>query len=426
METPDTIAADIMKLSRSVLMMKMRFMNVACCELKLEPSDSLSFATNMKTLWYNPRHILRRYSDSTNLPSRDFLHVVMHGVLCHAFVGASIDRSRWNLACDIAVEAAISDLPIGEISDLRKDEQQKILSHIKKQLHKPPTAERVYRFLMSKSSAWLKKTEKAFYADNHAPWYSENARAITAKTSDSTHKRWQKISKHVQADLGTFSWEFGTASGNFTKNLREANREKYDYTAFLRKFAILGEVMRVNPDEFDYVYYTHGLRLYGNLPLIEPLEYREERRIKDFVIAIDTSGSVIDELVHKFLNKTYNILQQSETFFTKINIHIIQCDASIQNDYKITSQEQFAKYLQTMELHGGGGTDFRPVFSHVDKLLQKREFSNLRGLIYFTDGYGEFPAKKPPYETAFVFVREDYEPPQAPPWAIKLVLEDGL
>ena len=46
------------------------------------------------------------------------------------------------------------------------------------------------------------------------------------------------------------------------------------------------------------------------------------------------------------------------------------------------------------------------------------------GLIYFTDGYGIFPEHKPPYnyDTAFVFLEDDFEKPPTPPWAIKLVL----
>ena len=67
-------------------------------------------------------------------------------------------------------------------------------------------------------------------------------------------------------------------------------RPRTDYREFLRQFAVPGEVMRLSDDEFDYVYYTYGLKLYGRMPLIEPLEYREERRIREFVIVIDTSG----------------------------------------------------------------------------------------------------------------------------------------
>lgn len=153
--------------------------------------------------------------------------------------------------------------------------------------------------------------------------------------------------------------------------------------------------------------------------------YKEVKRIREFVIAIDTSGSVSGELVQTFVTKTYNILKQQESFFSKVNIHIIQCDAEIQEDVKITSWEEFDQYLQTMKLHGFGGTDFRPVFSYVDELIQKKVFINLKGLIYFTDGCGEFPPKQPGYHTAFVFVDDDYNNYEVPVWAIKLILQSN-
>ena len=206
------------------------------------------------------------------------------------------------------------------------------------------------------------------------------------------------------------------------QNLLEVNREKYDYQKFLRKFAVLGEVMQIDPDEFDYIFYTYGLKLYRNIPLIEPLEYKMAKRIREFVIAIDTSGSVSGELVQSFINKTYNILQETESFFSKINMHIIQCDAEIQEDVKIKHKYNFDSYINTMQIRGNGGTDFRPVFNLVDELIKKKEFKNLKGLIYFTDGYGVFPARKPDYLTAFVFLEDEYTNPYVPPWAIKLIL----
>ena len=54
--------------------------------------------------------------------------------------------------------------------------------------------------------------------------------------------------------------------------------------------------------------------------------------------------------------------------------------------------------------------------------MAEKAFHKLRGLIYFTDGYGRYPLKKPPYDTAFVFFREDYQDVDVPPWAIKLIL----
>ena len=60
----------------------------------------------------------------------------------------------------------------------------------------------------------------------------------------------------------------------------------------------------------------------------------------------------------------------------------------------------------------------------MEELKEKHEFSRLRGLIYFTDGQGIYPAKKPGFETAFVFMKEDYEDMNVPPWAMKLILEE--
>ena len=79
--------------------------------------------------------------------------------------------------------------------------------------------------------------------------------------------------------------------------------------------------------------------------------------------------------------------------------------------------------MNELELRGEGGTDFRPAFDYVSGLLEKKELYQLKGLIYFTDGQGIYPSKMPPYETAFVFLEEDYEDREVPPWAIKLVLE---
>ena len=76
-----------------------------------------------------------------------------------------------------------------------------------------------------------------------------------------------------------------------------------------------------------------------------------------------------------------------------------------------------------MALKGFGGTDFRPVFQYVDELRRKKEFDNLKGLIYFTDGYGTFPEKKPDYDAAFVFIDDEYGQPEVPVWAIKLILQ---
>lgn len=60
----------------------------------------------------------------------------------------------------------------------------------------------------------------------------------------------------------------------------------------------------------------------GNMPLIEPQEWKETQKIEEFVIVIDTSMSCSGELVRHFLEETYGVLSENESFFRKINIHV--------------------------------------------------------------------------------------------------------
>ena len=243
-------------------------------------------------------------------------------------------------------------------------------------------------------------------------------------TEEELAAAWEELAEQMQIEIEATIAQRGDEAGNLVAQLRAVNREKQNYEAFLKRFAVLRERMMVNDDEFDYIYYTFGMDRYGNMPLIEPLEYKDSRGIHDFVIAIDTSESCSGDMVQGFIRKTYNILSQTESFHSRVNIHIIQCDARIQSDKKIESLDALDLYLQDMELRGFGGTDFRPVFDYVNLLIEKGEFTDLRGLVYFTDGLGMFPRKQPDYDTVFVFLDDGYSDPEVPPWALKLILDE--
>ena len=206
------------------------------------------------------------------------------------------------------------------------------------------------------------------------------------------------------------------------EQVRVSLREAVDYRAFLRRFAVPRETLSVDVDAFDPIFYTYGLRLYGNLPLVEPLETREEKRIEDFVIAVDTSMSTSGELVRRFLSCTYAILRTSGAFTKQGHIRVIQCDDQIRADTVIRDLDGLQDLMEHFQLTGGSATDFRPVFAYVEKLRAEGAFTHLRGLVYFTDGMGIYPAKPPPYETAFLLLEEPPLSVEAPPWALRLVL----
>lgn len=253
----------------------------------------------------------------------------------------------------------------------------------------------------------LELLEREFTVDDHREW--ENDQNQKKNSPQPQRQRWDDIRDRMQTEMETFSKEAADDVRTLEESIAAENRQRYDYREFLRKFSVLKEEMKVDMDSFDYIFYNYGMELYGNMPLIEPLETKEEQRVEDFVIVIDTSMSCKGELIRAFLDQTYAVLSESESFFRKLHIHIIQCDDRVQEDIVIRNHEEMEDYLQHFTVKGFGGTDFRPAFLYVQELLAKKTFTKLRGLIYFTDGYGTFPMKKPPYDTAFVFMKEDYQ-----------------
>ncbi len=59
--------------------------------------------------------------------------------------------------------------------------------------------------------------------------------------------------------METFSKEASRTSGNLIDQVKVENRERMDYREFLRKFSVLKEEMTVDPDSFDYTFYSYGL-----------------------------------------------------------------------------------------------------------------------------------------------------------------------
>jgi hypothetical protein len=127
--------------------------------------------------------------------------------------------------------------------------------------------------------------------------------------------------------------------------------------------------------------------------------------------------------VREFLASTYAILRSVDSFTRRLNIHILQCDDQLRSDKKITSLEELRRYMEEPPLSGGSATDFRPVFEHVDRLIQAGSLHNLRGLLYFTDGMGIYPEKRPDYDVAFVLLAEPPLSVKMPPWAIRVTPE---
>ncbi len=412
------IAGEVMGLAHDGILINMRFLDVALSRLKIVCREQTgAHLFDGMTLYYDPVLLLGQYKASPHYAARLYLHTLLHCIFYHGRNTDKLNRIYWDLATDIAVEHTIVDMELHLTGLPTDDLLQSRLELLRKQAG-GLTAEKLYRHfrIEEPSEKALEEWRKLCHYDEHIYWDRQ-------EELDLSQAEWRKLSERIKADLKSFSKDRNNAQ-SIEQNLREATRERYDYTDFLRKFMVMGETVQINDDEFDYIYYTYGLQTYGNMPLVEPLEYKDSNKIRDFVIALDTSASCRGEVVQAFLQKTYNILQAGENFFSKINVHILQCDSEVRQDVKITQREEFDDFLVHGKLTGFGSTDFRPVFAYVEQLREKQEFDNLKGLLYFTDGYGIYPEWMPDYDVAFVFLEEDENAPKVPPWAIKIVLDE--
>lgn len=442
-ERLQAIGSSILRAARDELYLGMRFLDVALSSFSYQMDGSIhGFGTDGREIYFQPQMLGGLYKENRILVNRGYLHMVFHCTFRHfAWRGAgrnigagysagennadsekTIEERLRDLSCDIAVEHIIDGMNYRSIRfsrSLLRRETYRLLEKEGKTLN----AQRVYKIL----SGWnlsekdFVNLEQEFRTDDHKYWESKKP---DQKPNPMLSRKWGEINDGIETDLETFSQEAGERDGDFLEQIKTENRSKYDYREFLRKFAVFHEELAVDDDSFDYNFYTYGLRLYGNMPLIEPLESKEVKKVEEFVIVIDTSMSCSGELVRKFLEETYGVLSENESFFTKINVHIIQCDEKVHTDKKITSQEEMKDYMEHLELYGDGGTDFRPAFEWVDRLLEQHEFHNLKGLIYFTDGFGIYPQKMPPYKTAFVFMQDNYRDVDVPVWAMKLILDE--
>ncbi len=408
--------------ARNELYLNMRYLDVALSSLRYEAApDCRGVGTNGFVIYYQPGYLGSLFRKGRVLVNRSYLHMVLHCLFCHMDIRGRREREDWNLACDIAVESVIDGLYLRCVHHPLSLYRQDWYGRIRKRLP-VLNAEGVYHVLreMELPVKQKERLRAEFCVDDHQYWELPGE---DPKISVTRQNQWSRNRERMQTEMETLGNQQDEDSRSLLEHVQVENRERYDYRLFLRKFSVWKEEMQTDPDSFDFIFYTYGMSLYGNMPLIEHLESREVSRIEDFVIVIDTSMSCSGELVRRFLEETYDVLCEADSYFRKVNIHIIQCDEEVRQDRRITSREEMEAYLADFTVIGQGGTDFRPAFEYVNLLMRQGAFHRLRGLLYFTDGEGIYPVKRPVYETAFVFIKEQYTDISVPPWAIKLILE---
>ena len=192
-------------------------------------------------------------------------------------------------------------------------------------------------------------------------------------------KYWEEALLH--AEIATGAKQQGHVPACMQREFAQIERSKIDWRKELWRFV---SDRRSDFNEFDTRHLYKGL-------------YLEELRVDGLTlaVAIDTSGSISHAELGVFMKE----IEAIQSLHADVTTLIYYCDAAVDGPYKLSNRSEKLDVQPT----GGGGTSFAPFFSSIEQLSLTEKPDCL---IYFTDGYGDFPSSKPPQPT-FWFVTEN-------------------
>lgn len=143
------LAQQALELTRNKLLVSLRFMNAAFAHLKLLAQPGQTIATDGTYLRYSPADVARTFASSPEELARTYLHIMLHDVFLHPFPNPNMDAARWDAACDIAVEAVITQLALPATASPRAARQTAALAQLQAECPQL-TAEALYRYFADK------------------------------------------------------------------------------------------------------------------------------------------------------------------------------------------------------------------------------------------------------------------------------------
>lgn len=360
-------AGDLMEMAATNLFINQPFFGTLSSMMHRIPDWEMTTAgVDGVHLFYNPKFVC-------SLPYNELIGVMCHEILHlaygHIYRCGTRQRGKWNAAIDFATNRDIRN-------DIRLELPSWVLFNEK---FNDMTAEEIYEVLPD-SPNWDSM-------DEHLP-----------PAISQTEMEGRVIQAAAAASNSKGSLPVGLK--RYLDKLRDP-RTKWNH--FIYATAV---------DRFNRVDYNCEVRAHSSYGVARALGIRStwipglaHEEAGDFVIVSDTSGSVDQRLLTVFASEMQGLIQMARRSF------IIAADADVQEVMEVTKWDEI---FQEFGFKGGGGTDFRPAFEHIQTLGIKPAL-----VVYFTDGYGTFPDSPPDYPVVWAFTK-NHSPA---PWGDSVVVE---
>lgn len=337
------------------------YFGMLASRLKHEEDENINYyASNGIRFRYNPTFI-----ESCSKDELMFIltNCVMHHILAHQQRKLARKGFLWQLATDFAINNMLkkSGFKIPKGANFNNE-------------FKNMYSEEIYTIL--KEQIELQGTNAFDDADSNE--------SLTSNTKESIFKNMNKI-KHELDEKDEENWDYAATLA------KEVAQKKSLMPSGFERFA---KKMKGNNIDWKFELYNainrHMRNNYAFMPPNKKHIYRGfalpslTSDTLSLIVAIDTSGSIREELLGLFIEEFKNIMQN----FPAVSIELIIADAKVQGHYSFRGGDKL-----DFALKGGGGTDYRPVFEFIDANLPMSSM-----LLYFTDGEGIYPKIPPSYE----------------------------
>ena len=414
-KAPDELTkklSQLLKGFKSYLLSEHPFFATVALNLKYvvkEDVSSLAGTDCYQTVYVHPS--LAEYSWDAFLFVN--LHELLHAVFMHSQRKEERDLMLWNVACDYVVNSILVE------------EMRLPLPHDLFVLYNPgfskKTAEEVYRIL-SQTASQRKKLVLTFrngknenftsevpvipvsgnLSDNRESRFDGVLQPFDLKKSKAPREEIERI-KDIVAQAKIMQEKLkgrGTIPGSVAEFVERIFEPDVPFERLLALYAseiISGkQTYTYNPVNKKYAYFYD---------VIYPSITKEE--VPRVVVAVDSSGSMSKE----DLELAAGAIKRLSTITPEVTVIVADCEV-----HQVIRTNEIDEFLKNVRFEGRGGTSHVPVFEHVEKKM-KDALPDV--VICITDGYSEYPSKKPKYPVIWLLTEKH----QSPPWGMKVVMK---
>ncbi len=363
--------------SKSQLLISHPYFGMLASRLKVEPSPTITrFASNGKVFKYNPDYLQIATIDEVKFV---LANCVMHHILAHQQRKAKRTGWLWQLATDIAINQMLianKFVPPEGITLIKAYEKmyaEEIYEDLK---------ERIEQNDFGNSFEDEVGDKKNFLKEQLVPDEEANSDAtfatfVEAGEMDEVQESSWQYAQSMAKDMAARQSDLPTGLERLAV---KQITSKTDW-----KFELYNAINRHMKNNYAFMPPNKKMLAHG---VILPSLTSDTLSL---AVAVDTSGSINDELLAAFMSEFKAIMES----FPDVKIELIIADAKVHAHYTFQGGEKLEYTLK-----GGGGTDFRPTFEYIDANLQHTSM-----LLYFTDGDGRFPKWGPNYEVIWALSR---------------------